>query len=82
MAAEDASFRISIDAMSLGLRKFSGFELGIDPKSVERRPARALLPSRGNQSTTYNGSPPAEIEAIPLTLTTELEPASPLPVVT
>ena len=33
-------------------------------------------------STTYNGSPPAEIEATPLTRTIEPEPAIPEPVIT
>ena len=74
---EAASFSTSIDSISSGFIAASG--LVFIPPLL---PPIKLSLIIGIPSTTYNGSPPAEIEAIPRILTKDAEPASPEPVVT
>ena len=76
MAAAEASFRISIDAMSFGLMKLRGLPPGIPPRAFPR-PGRALPPSRGTPSTTKSGWLLERIDALPRTLTVVAPPGAP-----
>ena len=61
--------------MSLGLRKFKGFEFAIFPiRSVEKRRAFAVRPSNGIPSTTYKGLAPERIELLPRIFTVASPP--------
>ena len=86
MAVAEASFKISIDTMSEGLRNERGFildcvllaipfvEYKLPPKLEKSVPPPELI---GNPSTTYKGSFPPVIELIPRIIILILPPPGP-----
>src|ERR1044072_8428749 len=76
MAGAEASFSISIEAMSEGLRLFSGLRgLGEAVKAPD--PPTGAPSFTGIPSITYNGLLPAVIEVTPLILMLMALPGSP-----
>ena len=78
MAAADASFNISIEAISAGLTKINGLASGVWPNPATFAPGLADLPSNGTPSITYKGVFPERIELLPLIFTIVAAPGWPL----
>jgi hypothetical protein len=74
----EASFNISIEAMSFGLMEFNGLRGVRIPVKLAPEPLTALELSSGKPSTTYSGLLPALIEPTPRILTEMPPPGSPL----
>ena len=78
MAVAEASFKISMLSISLGLIKFIGLEAPPAPKPRSALPELLSPDDNGTPSITYKGSAPALTELKPLIVTEDLALGSPL----